>query len=88
MLRLIVFLVVLVLMAFALRYQLKLALGIIIGLVIGGGLIGPFLGPYNSVEEIPVWLPPTPFIFIVTVLFSYAFVAWYVLDYKANKTDS
>ncbi len=78
------FVVFLILWALAWRYQIKLAFGILIGLVIGG-ILGQFIGPYNSAEEIPMWLPPAPFIFIVTVLFLYAFVAWYVLDYKANK---
>ena len=50
-----------------------------------GGVLAQFLGPYNSMEEVPIWLPPAPFMFIVFVLFAYAFVAWYVLDYKANK---
>lgn len=78
------FLVFLILWAFAWRYQIKLAFGILIGLVIGG-ILGQFLGPYNSLQEIPIWLPPAPLIFIVIALFLYAFIAWYVLDYKANK---
>ena len=78
------FLVFLILWAIAWRYQIKLAFGILIGIVIGG-ILGQFIGPYNSVEEIPLWLPPAPFIFVVVTLFVYAFVAWYVLDYKANK---
>ena len=78
------FLVFLLLWALAWRYQIKLAFGILIGLVIGG-IIAQFLGPYNSLAEVPIWLPPAPFMFIVFVLFAYAFVAWYVLDYKANK---
>ena len=84
MLGITLFLVFLVLWALAWRYQIKLAFGILIGLVIGG-IIAQFLGPYNSLEEVPIWLPPAPFMFIVFVLFAYAFVAWYVLDYKANK---
>ena len=83
MLGITLFLVFLLLWAAAWRYQIKLAFGILIGLVIGG-ILAQFLGPY-SLEEIPVWLPPAPFMFIVFVLFAYAFVAWYVLDYKANK---
>lgn len=78
------FLVFLALWAVAWRYQVKLAFGILIGIVIGG-ILGQFIGPFNSVEEIPLWLPPAPFIFVVVTLFAYAFVAWYVLDYKAKK---
>jgi len=78
------FVVFLILWALAWRFQIKLAFGILIGLVIGG-ILAQFLGPYNSIAEVPIWLPPAPFMFIVTVLFLYAFVAWYVLDYKANK---
>ena len=78
------FLVFLALWAIAWRYQIKLAFGVLIGIVIGG-ILGQFIGPFNSVEEIPLWLPPAPFIFVVVTLFSYAFVAWYVLDYKARK---
>ena len=84
MLGIILFLVFLLLWALAWRYQIKLAFGILIGIVVGG-IIAQFLGPYNSIDEIPIWLPPAPFMFIVFVLFAYAFVAWYVLDYKANK---
>jgi ABC-type antimicrobial peptide transport system permease subunit len=78
------FVVFVILWGFAWRFQIKLAFGILIGLVIGG-VLAQFLGPYNSIDEIPIWLPPAPFIFAVVVLFGYAFVAWYVLDYKANK---
>jgi len=78
------FVVFVILWGFAWRYQIKLAFGILVGLVIGG-VVAQFLGPYNTVDEIPIWLPPAPFVFAVIVLFGYAFVAWYVLDYKANK---
>lgn len=78
------FVVFLLLWALAWRYQIKLAFGILIGLPIGA-ILAQFLGPYNGVEEIPVWLPPLPFMFVVVVLFAYAFVAWYVLDYKAKQ---
>lgn len=83
MLGLTAFLIFLIFWALAWRYQIKLAFGILIGLVIGG-ILGQFIGPYNSVEEIPLWLPPAPFVFVVVSLFAYAFVAWYVLDYKAR----
>ena len=84
MIGIIAFIVFLILWALAWRFQIKLAFGILIGLVIGG-ILGQFIGPFNSVEEIPLWLPPMPFIFVVVTLFSYAFVAWYVLDYRAKK---
>jgi len=79
-----VFIVFLALWAVAWRYQIKLAFGVLIGLVIGG-ILGQFLGPYNSLAEVPIWLPPAPFAFVVVMFFVYAFVAWYVLDYKAKK---
>jgi ABC-type antimicrobial peptide transport system permease subunit len=78
------FVVFLLLWGLAWRYQIKFAFGILIGLVIGG-ILAQFIGPFNSVEDIPVWLPPMPLVFIVVVLFLYAFLAWYVLDYRANK---
>ncbi len=80
----IAFTVFLVFWAFAWRYQIKLAFGVLIGLVLGG-VLGQFIGPYDSFEEVPLWLPPAPFMFVVITFFLYAFIAWYVLDYKANK---
>ena len=80
----IAFTVFVVFWALAWRYQIKLAFGVLIGLVIGG-VLGQFIGPYNSLDEIPLWLPPAPFMFVVITFFLYAFIAWYVLDYKANK---
>lgn len=78
------FIIFLVFWAFAWRYQIKLAFGVLVGLVIGG-VVGQFIGPYNTLEEIPLWLPPAPFMFIVITFFLYAFIAWYVLDYKERK---
>jgi len=84
MLGILAFVVLLLLWAVALRYQIKFAFGVLIGFVIGG-ILGQFLGPYNSINEVPIWLPPAPFAFVVVTFFGYAFVAWYVLDYKAKK---
>ena len=80
----IAFISFLVFWALAWRYQVKLALGVLVGMILGG-LLGQFVGPYNSVQEVPLWLAPSPFIFIVVTFFLYAFIAWYVLDYKAKK---
>lgn len=80
----IAFTVFVVFWALAWRFQIKLAFGVLIGLVIGG-VLGQFVGPFNSAEEVPLWLAPSPFIFIVVTFFLYAFIAWYVLDYKARK---
>jgi ABC-type antimicrobial peptide transport system permease subunit len=80
----IAFIIFLVFWAFAWRYQITLAFGVLVGLVIGG-VLGQFIGPYNSVEELPLWLAPSPFLFVVVSFFLYAFIAWYVLDYKAKK---
>jgi ABC-type antimicrobial peptide transport system permease subunit len=80
----IAFTVFVVFWALAWRYQIKLAFGVLIGLVIGG-VLGQFIGPYDSATDIPLWLPPAPFMFVVITFFLYAFIAWYVLDYKAKK---
>lgn len=77
------FVVLLILWGLAWVYHIKLAFGVLIGLVIGA-VLAQFIGPYNSIEDVPLWLPPMPFVFVVAVLFGYAFVAWWFLDYKAG----
>jgi ABC-type antimicrobial peptide transport system permease subunit len=80
------FLVFLVLWGFAWRYQLKFAFGVLIGLVLGAPL-AQFIGPFSSVDEIPLWLPPMPFVLVVVTLFLYAFLAWWFLDVKAKEKN-
>ena len=75
------FIVFLVLWGFAWRGQPKLAFGILIGLLVGAA-VAPFLGPYESIADVPIWLPPLPFATVTVVLLIYGFLAWWVLDVK------
>ena len=79
------FIIFLILWGFAWRSQIRLAFGILIGLIAGAGA-APFLGPYESLADVPMWLPPLPFITVTIVLLVYGFLAWWVLDVK-KKTD-
>ena len=79
------FVVFLILWGFAWRGQPVLALGIFIGLFVGA-LLAPFFGPYESLADVPIWLPPLPFAVVVLVMFVYGFLAWWVLDVK-KKSD-
>ena len=81
----IIFVIFLILWGLAWRNQPKLAIGIFIGLF-AGAAIAPALGPYESIADMPIWLPPLPFITIATVLMIYGFLAWWLLDVK-KKTD-
>jgi len=73
------FSVLLVLWGFAWHYQTKLAFGILIGLGVGA-MLAQFIGPFNSIDEIPLWLPATPLIGVVIVLFVLGILAWRVPD--------
>ena len=77
----IIFVIFLILWGLAWRKQPKLAIGIFIGLFVGAA-IAPSLGPYESITDIPIWLPPLPFMIITIVLMIYSFLAWWVLDVK------
>ena len=79
------FIVFLILWGFAWRSQIRLAFGILIGLI-AGAAAAPFIGPYESLADVPMWLPPLPFITVTIVLLVYGFLAWWVLDVK-KKTD-
>ena len=81
----IAFIAFLILWGFAWRGQPKLAFGILIGLL-AGAAAAPFLGPYESIAEVPIWLPPLPFATVTVVLLIYGFLAWWVLDVK-KKSD-
>jgi len=67
--------VFLVLWGFAWRSQTKLAFGIFIGLFVGAA-IATALGSYESLANIPVWLPLLPFATITVILFVYGILAW------------
>jgi len=75
----------LALWALAWKSQPKLALGIFIGLCLGG-LSASYLGPYESLADVPIWLPPLPFITVTVVLLIYALLAWRIStdDKKSN----
>ena len=75
------FIVFLILWGFAWRSQIRLAFGILIGLI-AGATAAPFIGPYESLADVPMWLPPLPFITVTIVLLVYGFLAWWVLDVK------
>ena len=75
------FIVFLILWGFAWRSQIRLAFGILIGLI-AGAAAAPFIGPYESLADVPMWLPPLPFITVTIVLLVYGFLAWWVLDVK------
>ena len=79
------FIVFLILWGFAWRSQIRLAFGILIGLI-AGAAAAPFLGPYEGIADVPMWLPPLPFITITVVMFVYGFLAWWVLDVE-KKSD-
>ena len=75
------FIVFLILWGFAWRGQPPLALGMFIGLVVGA-LVAPLIGPYESIADVPIWLPPLPFATVTVVMLIYGFLAWWVLDVK------
>ena len=75
------FIVFLILWGFAWRSQTRLAFEILIGLIAGAGT-APFIGPYERLADVPMWLPPLPFITVTIVLLVYGFLAWWVLDVK------
>ena len=80
------FLVLLILWGFAWHYQTKMAFGILIGLCLGG-VLAQFIGPFNTLEDIPVWLPATPLISVVVILFVLGFLAWGVDDKSSGDSD-
>ena len=75
------FIIFLILWGFAWRSQIRLAFGILIGLI-AGAAAAPFIGPYESLADVPMWLPPLPFITVTIVLLVYGFLAGWVLDVK------
>jgi hypothetical protein len=81
------FVVLLILWGFAWRYQTKMAFGILIGLGLGG-LLAQFIGPFETIQEIPVWLPATPLISVVIILFVLSFLAWGVQDTSSEDSDN
>ena len=82
----IIFLIIfLVLWVLSWKSQPKLALGILIGLCLGS-ISASFIGPYESLADVPIWLPPLPFITITVVLLIYGFLAWRILGNK-KKSD-
>ena len=71
--------VLLALLSFAWYCQTKIAYGILIGLGLGG-LLAQFIGPFETIQEIPVWLPAAPLVGAVIILFGFGFLAWHVED--------
>ncbi|MCZ6584626.1 MAG: hypothetical protein O6930_01290 [Gammaproteobacteria bacterium] len=73
------FAVFLILWGFAWHAQMPLAFGILIGLGVGA-VLARFIGPFDNIDEIPIWLPATPLISVVIVLFVLGILAWRVPD--------
>ena len=82
-----IFLTLLVLWGFAWRYQTKMAFGILIGLGLGWYL-AHFIGPFTSIQDLPVWLPATPLISVVIILFVLGGLAWFVPPTDRNNSDN
>jgi len=83
----IAFVVLLVLWGFAWHYQTKLAFGILIGLGVGA-ILSRFIGPFNTIQDIPIWLPATPLISVVIILFVLGILAWRVPPAEGGNSDS
>jgi hypothetical protein len=81
------FIVLLVLWGFAWRFQTKLAFGVLIGLGLGW-FLAQFIGPFNSVEDVPVWLPATPLVSVVIILFVLGGLAWFVPPAETKDSGS
>ena len=80
------FVILLVLWGFAWHYQTKMAFGILIGLV-AGAVLAQFIGPFETMEDIPVWLPATPMISVVIILLVLGFLAWGVEDGSGGDSE-
>ena len=83
----IAFVVLLVLWGFAWHYQTKLAFGILIGLGVGA-VLSRFIGPFNTIQDIPLWLPATPLISVVIILLVLGVLAWRVPPADGGSSDS
>ncbi|MGI9258594.1 MAG: hypothetical protein ACR2QQ_07150 [Gammaproteobacteria bacterium] len=81
-----IFIVLLILWGFAWHYQTKLAFGVLIGLGLGW-FLSRFIGPFNSLEDLPVWLPATPLISVVIILFVLGILAWGVEALPSEESD-
>ena len=79
------FAVFLSLWGLAWRSQPKLAFGILFGLAIGA-VAAQWIGPWESLADVPIWLPPLPFAAVAVVLLVYGFLAWWILDVR-QKAD-
>ncbi|HEY5622807.1 MAG TPA: hypothetical protein VIV14_03525 [Gammaproteobacteria bacterium] len=82
-----IFIVLLILWGLAWRFQTKMAFGILIGLGLGW-FLARFIGPFNSVQEIPVWLPATPLVSVVIILFVLGGLAWFLPPTDSEESDS
>ncbi len=81
-----VFAVLLVLWGIAWQCQIRLAFGILIGLSIGA-VLARFIGPFDNIAEIPAWLPATPALTVVILLFVLGILAWRVPDVGEPGSD-
>ena len=78
------FIVFLLLLGLMWRGQPKLAFGIVIGLLVGAIAAG-WIGPYESLSDVPLWLPPLPFAVVAVGLLIYGALAWWGLDSDADE---
>ena len=57
--------------------QPKLAFGVLLGLLVAW-IISRLISPYlTGMEQVPVWLPPTPFALVAILLLVYGGLIWF-----------
>ena len=66
------------------RSQPRLAFGIVIGLVIGA-IASRWIGPYESITDVPIWLPAVPFAVVAVGLLVYGGLTWWMLGDAAEE---
>ena len=81
-----IFAALLVVWGIAWRSQTRIAFGILIGLGLGT-MLAPFIGPFNSLDELPIWLPATPLISVVMILFVLGSLAWRAPEIGGQDSD-
>ncbi len=78
------FVVFLLLWGLTWRSQPKLAFGMLIGLIVGV-IAAQWIGPFESIHDVPLWLPPLPFAVVAVGLLIYGGLAWWGLADGADE---
>ena len=78
------FVVFLLMWALMWRGQPKLAFGILVGLIFGA-ILARFIGPFESIMDVPIWLPPLPFAVVALGLMAYGGLVWWGLDADSDE---